>query len=128
MDCPISLNRCNMRRKNKIPLFMISVIHDNIDELNRDGKLARNVIRAKSYYDLNNYQWQLAKRFANGSLFNLFLYLYETAYNWDNTVLEFTTHLYNKTYKNKQKNPFADRNIKKSTVIDIDEEEVDAAF
>lgn len=107
---------------------MIGVIHDNIDELNEEGKLARELCKAKSYYDLTNYQWYLAKSFAGGSTFNLLLYLYETAYQWDNTVIEFSTHLYNKIFPNKPKYPHTDRKNKKSTIIDLTEEDINGAF
>lgn len=107
---------------------MIGVIHDNIEELQKVTDMRKEIESAKDYYDLNDFQWALACTWLKVDIFNMLIWLYEHAYWFDDTVFEFSTHLYNKYFPNKPKYPKMEHASRKSTFIEIEEDEINAAF
>ena len=115
------------RKRVKIPYYMIGVIRDNIDELQKVTSLEKEIIELKDYYDMNDFTWYLATSFTQGDIFNLLIWCYETAYHWDNTVIEFSTYLYNKYFPNNPKYPKTDA-ASRFKRVELKEEDINGAF
>lgn len=116
------------RSRGRIPYHMIGVIHDNIEELQKVKRLDKEIRQLKEYYDMNDFTWYLANSFAQGDIFNLLIWCYETAYWWDDTVFEFSTYLYNKYFPDKPKYPKTSYASARFTRTELREEDINGAF